>query len=77
MDVGLVAVILIFSPAVIRTITKHLEKQKTLKHELVKNELELEKLKHANYLLETEKMRLELEKELKLDTVPKIKENKF
>ncbi|WP_301335728.1 hypothetical protein [Bacillus sp. FJAT-27445] len=31
---------------------------------MVKDQLELEKLKHENYLIETEKMRLELEKTL-------------
>lgn len=32
-----------------------------IKSQRVKDELELEKLKHENYLLETDKMRLELE----------------
>ena len=34
---------------------------------MIKDELELEKLKHENYLIETEKMRLELEQQLKLN----------
>lgn len=64
---GLVAVIMIFSLPIIKTVTNHLEKQKAIKHQLIKDHLELEKLKHANFLMETEKMRLELEKELKLE----------
>ena len=33
---------------------------------MIQGELELEKLKHQNYLIETERMRLELE-QMKLD----------
>jgi hypothetical protein len=31
---------------------------------MIKDELELEKLKHENYLIETEKLRLELQQKL-------------
>ncbi|MFJ5717043.1 hypothetical protein [Neobacillus sp. NPDC093127] len=43
-------------------ITSHLEKQSKIKHEIIKDQIELEKIKHENYLIETDKMRLELEK---------------
>lgn len=39
---------------------------------MVQDQLELEKLKHQNYLIETEKMRLELEKQIQLEA-PKDK----
>jgi len=58
---GLVAVILVFSIPIIAIITSHLESQSKRKHKMIKEELELEKLKHENFKLETEKMRLELE----------------
>nr|WP_269669459.1 hypothetical protein [Mammaliicoccus sciuri] len=40
-----------------------------IKSQRVKDELELEKLKHENYLLETDKMRLELEQMNETDKV--------
>ncbi|OOV38138.1 hypothetical protein BS756_08405 [Staphylococcus sp. MB371] len=40
-----------------------------IKSQRVKDELELEKLKHENYLLETDKMRLELEQMKEIDKV--------
>lgn len=40
-----------------------------IKSQRVKDELELEKLKHENYLLETDKMRLELEQMKETDKV--------
>lgn len=40
-----------------------------IKSQRVKDELELEKLKHENYLLETDKMRLELEQVKEIDKV--------
>lgn len=59
---GFVAVILVFSIPIIAILTNHFQKQTKLKHEMLKDELELEKLKQQNYLMETEKLRLELEK---------------
>jgi hypothetical protein len=64
---GLVAVILIFSIPILGIVTTHFQTQSKIKHKMIKDELELEKLKHANYLIETEKMRLELEQKLKLE----------
>lgn len=40
-----------------------------IKSQRVKDELDLEKLKHENYLLETDKMRLELEQMKETDKV--------
>lgn len=47
-------------------ITDHQRKIIRLKAESVDKEIELEKLKQQNYIIETEKMKLELE-QLKLD----------
>lgn len=62
MSTGLVAVIMIFSIPIIGIITDHLQKQSKYKHQMIQDQLELEKIKQQNFLLETEKMRLELEK---------------
>lgn len=59
---GTIAVIMIFGIPIIAIITSHLQKQSKIKANMVKDQLELEKLKHENYLIETEKMKLELEK---------------
>lgn len=40
-----------------------------IKSQRVKDELELEKIKHENYLLETDKMRIELEQMKKTDNI--------
>lgn len=64
---GTIAVILIFSVPIIAIVTGHLQKQTKLKHKMIQEELQLEKLKHENYLLETEKLRLELQKQLQLE----------
>jgi len=64
--VGVIAVIMIFGIPIVAILTSHSEKQTKLKAEMVKDQLKLEKLKHENYLIETEKMKFELEK-MKLD----------
>lgn len=58
---GVVAVVMIFSIPIIAIVTDHFQKQSKIKHKMIQDELELEKLKHQNYLIETQKMRLELE----------------
>jgi hypothetical protein len=58
---GIITVVLIFSIPIIGILTSHFEKQSKIKHNMLKVELELEKLKHENFLMETEKMRLELD----------------
>lgn len=62
---GALAIVMVFSIPIIAIVTSHLQKQTKLKHKLVQDEIELEKWKHQNFLLETEKMKLELEKQLK------------
>lgn len=58
---GTIAVIMTFSIPIIAIITVHLQKQSKIKASMVQDQLELEKLKHENYLMETQKLRLELE----------------
>lgn len=58
---GAIAVVMIFSIPIIAIVTDHFQKQSKIKHKMIQDELELEKLKHQNYLIETQKMRLELE----------------
>lgn len=71
---GLVAVIMIFSIPICGIITSHFQKLAKLKQGWIKEELQLEMLKHENYLLETEKMKLELELvQKKLDQSNEIK----
>ncbi|MFD1032259.1 hypothetical protein [Metaplanococcus flavidus] len=57
----LVAIVMIFSIPLAAIITSHLETQTKLKHKMIESEVELEKLKHENYVIETQKLRLELE----------------
>ena len=52
---------MIFSIPIIAIVTNHFQKQSKIKQEMVKDQIKLEKLKHENYLIETEKMRLQLE----------------
>jgi hypothetical protein len=63
---GTIAVIMVFSIPIIAILTTHFQKQNKIKYKMIQGELELEKLKHQNYLIETERMRLELE-HMKLD----------
>lgn len=58
---GTISVVMIFSIPIIAIITSHFQKQTQMKQSMLKDQLELEKLKHENFLLETEKMRLELD----------------
>ncbi|MDN7243288.1 hypothetical protein QWY14_15900 [Planococcus sp. N028] len=63
---GLVAVIMIFSIPLAGIITSHLQTLAKLKNKMIETELELEKLKHENFVIETQKLRLELE-QMKLE----------
>ena len=58
---GIIAVIMVFSIPIIAIVTNHFQKQSKIKQEMMKDQIKLEKLKHENYLIETEKMRLQLE----------------
>lgn len=66
----LVAVVMIFSIPLAAIITSHLETQTKLKHKMIESEVELERLKHENYVIETQKLRLELE-QMKLEDAKK------
>lgn len=46
---------------VIRTIVKNKNKRLELQHNMLKDEIKLEEIKQKNYLLENEKLRLELQ----------------
>ncbi|MTD31508.1 hypothetical protein [Planomicrobium sp. YIM 101495] len=59
--VDLVAVVMIFSIPLTAIITTHSRKQTRLKQSMLADQLELEKVKQENFLIETEKLRLELE----------------
>ncbi|MCJ8008082.1 hypothetical protein ACFFF5_17990 [Lederbergia wuyishanensis] len=54
--------IMICSIPILGIITEHLRSSASIKGKFIQDQLELEKMKHKNYLLETEKLRLELER---------------
>lgn len=58
---GIIAIVMIFSIPLTAIITTHLRKQTAAKQRLIESQVELEKLKHENYIIETQKMRVELE----------------
>ena len=64
---GTVTVVMIFSIPIVAIVTEHFQQQSKIKHNMLKDEIELEKLKHENYLIETEKLRLELD-QMKLNS---------
>lgn len=51
---------MVFSIPLVAIVTSHYQRVAKIKHSMIKDEIELERLKHENYLLETEKMKLEL-----------------
>lgn len=59
--IGLVAVVMVFSIPLTAIWTTHLRKSQKVKLIIVKDEIELEKLRYNNFLLETEKMRIDLQ----------------
>jgi hypothetical protein len=59
---GTITIIMVFSIPLVAIVTSHYQKVAKIKHSMIKEEIELERLKHENYLLETEKMKLELMK---------------
>lgn len=72
--IGFIAVVMVFSIPLAAIITSHLETQTKLKHKMIESEIELERLKHENFVIETQKMRLELE-QMKLEDIKR--EQKF
>lgn len=59
--IGLVGTVLVFSIPLTAIWTTHLRKMQSMKSKVIKEEIELERLKYDNFLLETEKMRLDLQ----------------
>lgn len=59
--IELVAIVMVFSIPLTAIITTHTRKQTKLKQSMLADQLELEKLKQENFVIETEKLRLELE----------------
>jgi hypothetical protein len=59
---GTITIIMVFSIPLVAIVTSHYQKVAKIKHSMIKEEIELERLKHENYLLETERMKLELMK---------------
>ena len=62
MMIGMTAVIMIFLIPIIAIVTEHSKQKAKINLDTVKEEVKLEELKNQNYLLETDKMKLELEK---------------
>ena len=62
MMIGMTAVIMIFLIPIIAIVTEHSKQRAKIHLDTVKEEVRLEELKNQNFLLETEKMKLELEK---------------
>jgi len=63
----MVMYIMIFSIPLVAIVTSHYQKIAKIKHNMIKDEIELERLKHENFLLETEKMKIELN-QMKLES---------
>ncbi|KAB7666070.1 hypothetical protein [Bacillus sp. B1-b2] len=59
--VAVIIVGIIFAIPFTAIVTNHFQKQSKFKLKMLKEELALEKLKHENFLLETERMKLELQ----------------
>lgn len=57
---------MVFSIPLAAILTSHFQKQSKYKLKMIEFQIELEKLKHENYVLETQKMRIELE-QMKLE----------
>jgi hypothetical protein len=62
---------------IIAILAKHRQEKEKIRSKMIEKQLELEKLKNENYLLETEKLRLELQKMMITDgTLEKMPERK-
>lgn len=60
--IGLISVIMVFSIPLTAIILKHVRGNQKLQATMMKDEIELEKLKLESFIAETENMRLQLEK---------------
>lgn len=67
---GILAIVLIFSIPLTAIITSHFRSLARIKTQAIESEIELEKLKHENYVIETQKLRIELE-QMKLEDARK------
>ena len=67
----ILVVAIVFAIPFTAILTSHIQKQSKAKQMLLKDQLELEKLKHENFLLETEKMKLELKMMEEDNSTPK------
>ncbi|HLU22997.1 hypothetical protein [Lederbergia graminis] len=54
--------VMVCSVPIIAIITDHMRSSAQIKGQFIQDQLELERIKQQNYLLETEKMKLELER---------------
>lgn len=76
--IGLVAIVMVFSIPLTAIWTTHLRKMQGMKSKVIKEEIELERLRYDNFLLETEKMRLDLQNKqaslLEMSTDPLVVE---
>lgn len=61
LGLGFVAIVLTFSIPLSAIWTNHLRKSQKVRAQIVKDEIELEKLRYNNFLVETEKMRIDLQ----------------
>ncbi|WP_187119437.1 hypothetical protein [Bacillus testis] len=52
---GVIVCVLIFSVPLIRIVTSHLQKTQEMKRDMIRDQVELEKLRNENFILETEK----------------------
>lgn len=57
---GTITIIMVFSIPIVAILSSHFRKVAQIKHSMIKDEIQLERLKHENFLLETEKMKIEL-----------------
>jgi hypothetical protein len=62
-------VIVVMCVPVTAILTEHKRKVVKIQGELLRDEIELEKLRQENFIIETEKMKIELEK-MRLDYTP-------
>lgn len=64
--IGFYIVAVVMCVPITAIITEHKRKMLKVKADMLKDEIELEKMKQQNFIIETEKMKLELE-QMKLD----------
>ena len=62
---GVIVCVLIFSVPLFKIVTSHLQKTQEIKRDMIRDQVELEKWRNENFILETEKLRLELDQSTK------------